>query len=224
VWWRRKAHLTEARQNIRLVDEAASTGDSDMRGSASQSPFRAVAHELLNPLASLRGGIETIAGDHARSDDVRARLLDVVVRQSERLEWLIRAAVADPSAGPAHITFFDARHVVGEAVALTGARAPRDPGSVRIRAEERSFRLAVEAVLMAMTHGGATAHVDVTPARLRVTSTYMDVRDASFLWKAELARRLLRRSDLRLRVRATGDAGSVATISLRAPRTLRSVS
>ncbi len=186
---------------------------------AQHYPFRAVAHELLNPPTPLRGGMETIAHDRT-GYAVRDRLLDIVRRQSVRLEWLIRAAVADPSP-VARPTMFDASVVIRESAALAGAECGQLP-VLAVHADEESFRLAMEAVLMAMTRGGCAAVVDATRERLRVTSACRAIEDTTYHWKMKLARGLLHGNDIALRVRTT-DGGSVATMSFRSLRVLRSV-
>ncbi len=48
-----------------------------------------LAHEIRNPLASMSGSIELLAGN-ARLDDKDRRLMQIVLRESERLELLVR--------------------------------------------------------------------------------------------------------------------------------------
>ncbi|HDS15940.1 MAG TPA: PAS domain S-box protein [Proteobacteria bacterium] len=48
-----------------------------------------IAHEIRNPLAAISGSIEILARDLPPGDDIRQRLLQIVLRESSRLDHLI---------------------------------------------------------------------------------------------------------------------------------------
>ena len=180
---------------------------------ASRSPFRAVAHELLNPLASLRGCVETLSRDDVPAD-LRARLIDIVRRQSDRLDWLIRAAVAAPTTRANSASLFDASDVLAQAATLTGAVTTIASGEkLAVYGDPQLFQLGIEALLMAVTHGGAQANVGVRNGALHITSALRDTGDGAISWKIDLARTAFHRTGIQLRLRHLLP-GLVATATL----------
>src|SRR5438094_8447450 len=96
--------------------------------------FNQLAHEFLNPLASLRGCALTILADRDHlPGNVVESLLDVVVRQSEKLEWLVRATTGTPRTSEQPGPEFDARRVVEEAARFAGVDVDfrAQPGHIR---------------------------------------------------------------------------------------------
>lgn len=76
-----------------------------------------LAHEIRNPLASLRGSIQVLASDLAPDDDNR-RLTDIILRESERLNRTVSDFLTYARPAPHTPTEFDLRRPVSEAVTL----------------------------------------------------------------------------------------------------------
>jgi two-component system, NtrC family, sensor histidine kinase PilS len=76
-----------------------------------------LAHEIRNPLASLRGSIQVLASDLSADDDNR-RLTDIILRESERLNRTVSDFLTYARPAPHTPTEFDLRRPVSEAVTL----------------------------------------------------------------------------------------------------------
>ncbi len=76
-------HLKKMQAELERADRLAAIGELSAR----------IAHEIRNPLASISGSVQLIAGDSAIASQDR-RLLDIVLRETERLNKLIRDFLA----------------------------------------------------------------------------------------------------------------------------------
>jgi two-component system sensor histidine kinase PilS (NtrC family) len=105
-----------------------------------------LAHEIRNPLASMSGSIELLRGHPALGGEDR-RLMDIVLREAERLEHLVREFLAFARPAPPRPVRVDLAAIVGEALdvfvhdpvalrtsferALAAAAAHGDPDQLR---------------------------------------------------------------------------------------------
>jgi len=85
-----------------------------------------IAHEIRNPLASLTGAIEVLAGP-TTAGDARDRLSQIVMRESERLNQIIKNFLEYARPAPLSIAAFDVAVAAEEVLLLLEHRA--SPGS-----------------------------------------------------------------------------------------------
>jgi len=120
-------------QDLRQSERLAAVGEMAAR----------MAHEIRNPLASISGSVQILrsASDHPRDDPEQGRLMDIVVREVDRLNALIsdflrysRPAPTKPE--PVHLA-----RLIEEVCEMNGARATEDV--------EISLSLDPEVVVMA---------------------------------------------------------------------------
>jgi two-component system, NtrC family, sensor histidine kinase PilS len=81
----------------------------------------AMAHEIRNPLASIRGAAQELGSSALPKDDDRV-LLDVVIRESDRLDEIISEFLEYASDRPLHMGLFDLAEVLRDTVLLLEAR------------------------------------------------------------------------------------------------------
>ena len=126
-----------------------------------------IAHEIRNPLASMSGSIQILRQELPLSDD-QERLMDIVLRESERLNETIRAFLAYARPRRFETERLDLRRVVGDTALLLQhssefseahtVEVDVPPGPVWYEADENQMRqivwnLATNA-LHAMPKGG----------------------------------------------------------------------
>ncbi|PYM91221.1 MAG: hypothetical protein DME04_19665 [Candidatus Rokuibacteriota bacterium] len=87
-----------------------------------------IAHEIRNPLASLTGAIEVLTSPLA-TDDTRERLSQIVARESERLNHIIKNFLEYTRPAPLSITTLDVAAAIEEVLVLLEHRAR--PGSLK---------------------------------------------------------------------------------------------
>jgi two-component system sensor histidine kinase PilS (NtrC family) len=88
-----------------------------------------IAHEIRNPLASLTGAIEVLTSPHT-AEDARERLSQIVARESERLNHIIKNFLEYARPAPLSITTFDVAAAAEEVLMLLEHRA--SPGSLKV--------------------------------------------------------------------------------------------
>jgi len=76
-----------------------------------------IAHEIRNPLASMSGSIQLLREELPLSDE-QAQLMDIVLRESERLNQTIGSFLAYARPQRSAASRLDVRHVVEDTVAL----------------------------------------------------------------------------------------------------------
>jgi two-component system sensor histidine kinase PilS (NtrC family) len=76
-----------------------------------------IAHEIRNPLAAMSGSLELLRRELPLSND-QAELMDIALRESERLNERIRLFLAYARPQPLHVVRLDARRVVQDAAHL----------------------------------------------------------------------------------------------------------
>jgi signal transduction histidine kinase len=124
-----------------------------------------MAHQVRNPVASLSGAAEALAGRDMAAD-TRARLAEIVVRESGRLSGLIGDFLEYAHPTPLHLEPIDAALVLDDVLdtlpprlCLAGVKIVRAfPPSLRLEADRVRFRQVVSTVcshaLAAMREGG----------------------------------------------------------------------
>jgi two-component system sensor histidine kinase PilS (NtrC family) len=88
-----------------------------------------IAHEIRNPLASLTGAIDVLTSPHT-AEDARERLSQIVARESERLNHIIKNFLEYARPAPLSITTFDVAAAAEEVLLLLEHRA--SPGSLKV--------------------------------------------------------------------------------------------
>jgi two-component system sensor histidine kinase PilS (NtrC family) len=88
-----------------------------------------IAHEIRNPLASLTGAIEVLTSP-LTAEDARERLSQIVARESERLNHIIKNFLEYARPAPLSIATFDAAAAIEEVLLLLEHRA--SPGSLKV--------------------------------------------------------------------------------------------
>lgn len=88
-----------------------------------------IAHEIRNPLASLTGAIEVLTSP-LTADDARERLSQIVARESERLNHIIKNFLEYARPAPLSIATFDVAAAVEEVLLLLEHRV--SPGSLKV--------------------------------------------------------------------------------------------
>jgi two-component system sensor histidine kinase PilS (NtrC family) len=91
-----------------------------------------IAHEIRNPLASLTGAIEVLTSPNT-AEDARERLSQIVARESERLNHIIKNFLEYARPAPLSITTFDVAAAAEEVLVLLEHRAA--PGSLKVARE-----------------------------------------------------------------------------------------
>jgi two-component system sensor histidine kinase PilS (NtrC family) len=85
-----------------------------------------IAHEIRNPLASMAGSIQVLRNDLELSAD-QARLMDIVVRESQRLNDTISHFLAYARPGRLALKPVDLRRIVEDAASLLENSSERHP-------------------------------------------------------------------------------------------------
>jgi two-component system sensor histidine kinase PilS (NtrC family) len=88
-----------------------------------------IAHEIRNPLASLTGAIEVLTSP-LTAEDARERLSQIVARESERLNHIIKNFLEYARPAPLSITTFDVAAAAEEVLLLLEHRT--SPGSLKV--------------------------------------------------------------------------------------------
>jgi two-component system, NtrC family, sensor histidine kinase PilS len=144
-------------RNARLQQRLAAVGEM----------AAGIAHEIRNPLASMSGSIQVLRHELTLNDE-QAQLMDIVVRESERLNETIKSFLAYARPQRFALTRLDVRSVVQDAALLLrnssevqahhtiGVEVPPDP--VWCEADENQIRQVIWNLatngLKAMAQGG----------------------------------------------------------------------
>jgi two-component system sensor histidine kinase PilS (NtrC family) len=114
--------LRAMEERLRQADRLATLG----RMSAN------IAHEIRNPLASLTGAIEVLAGN-AAAGELRERLAGIVLKESGRLNTILRDFLEYARPAPLSRARVNVCEIVDEVLVLLEHRAV--PGTLKIRRE-----------------------------------------------------------------------------------------
>jgi len=109
-----------------------------------------IAHEIRNPLASLSGAVEALTGSDG-TPATRARLTEVVVRESLRLSEIIGSFLAYARPAPLELERVDAATVLDDVLRAVAERGPADgvkivrayPATLRLEADRARLRQVV---------------------------------------------------------------------------------
>jgi two-component system, NtrC family, sensor histidine kinase PilS len=126
-----------------------------------------IAHEIRNPLASMSGSMQILRQELALSSD-QAQLMDIVLRESERLNDTIRSFLAYARPQQVDVHTLDLRKVVQETATLLrnshevseshAIEVRTGAGAVMVHGDENQVRQIVWNLatngLRAMAHGG----------------------------------------------------------------------
>ena len=135
-----------------------------------------IAHEIRNPLASMSGSIQILRGELPLTEE-QGQLMDIVIRESERLNETIRSFLAYARPQRQSMRHMDVRQVITDTATLLQNSAERSESHriavdvpaepVMLQADEGQLRQIVWNLatngLRAMPNGG-TLTLAVTPA------------------------------------------------------------
>lgn len=169
-----------------------------------QRRHHALAHEVRNSLASISGcGRTLLYADEAIAPKLRRELIRVMIRQSEYLDWLVRALSSSEGEHEGARHPIDADAVLRDAAAFADVAVSGSCGGLRLVADEAAVRLGFEALLIGVRPAGDPHTAYVSPAReaFVITSPAQDLDEAR-RWKVGLAKDLLRRQGMIVNVRS----------------------
>ncbi len=109
----------EMEQALIKADRLAAVGELSAR----------IAHEIRNPLASISGSVEVLKNEIALQDD-NARLMQLIVKESERLSRILNDFLSYARTGPGRSAKVEIVSVAGEVVELL-RHDPRVPAGVK---------------------------------------------------------------------------------------------
>jgi two-component system, NtrC family, sensor histidine kinase PilS len=124
-----------------------------------------IAHEVRNPLASLSGAVEALTRADVPAGH-RARLTEIVLRESQRLSEIIGSFLEYARPSPLSLETLDAVTVVDDVLGTLPERASRDgvkivrvfPATLRLEADRQRLRQVVSTLCLnalgAMPMGG----------------------------------------------------------------------
>jgi two-component system sensor histidine kinase PilS (NtrC family) len=76
-----------------------------------------IAHEIRNPMASISGSIQMLK-ENMEKDDMDERLMDIILREINRLDHLIKDFLLFARPRPSNISKFDLNHLIIESLEL----------------------------------------------------------------------------------------------------------
>ncbi|HTV01395.1 MAG TPA: ATP-binding protein [Luteitalea sp.] len=124
-------------QDLTLINQRDAEKQRQERLAAVGEMAAGIAHEIRNPLASMSGSIQLLQRELSLRDD-HATLLDIVMRESQRLNDIIRNFLA--YAGPQRVTRtrVDVARLVREVAALLRQQTDGPAVDVRLDVPERA--------------------------------------------------------------------------------------
>jgi len=129
------SEVKEMRERIRQADRLAAVGELSA----------AIAHEVRAPLASISGSIDMLKGEIKGLTGDNAELMDLIIRESERLDRIISdfleyARLRKPSFTPS-----DINRCLGEIATLLRHATPSGEGvEISFDSDEESLRIAAD--------------------------------------------------------------------------------
>ncbi len=124
---RGRAGLLFTFQDVTSIKKLERDSQIQQRLAAVGEMAAGIAHEIRNPLASMSGSIQILRHELPLSSE-QEQLMDIVLRESERLNTTIRSFLAYARPQRFHIERFDARRALerrGAAAAQQRRRARR---------------------------------------------------------------------------------------------------
>jgi two-component system sensor histidine kinase PilS (NtrC family) len=124
-------------QDLTLINQRESERQRQERLAAVGEMAAGIAHEIRNPLASMSGSIQLLQRELPLRDD-HATLLDIVMRESQRLNDIIRNFLS--YAGPQRVTRarVDVAQLVREVAALLKQQSDGPEVTVQVDAPDRA--------------------------------------------------------------------------------------
>jgi two-component system sensor histidine kinase PilS (NtrC family) len=104
-------------QDVTEVKRIERDGRLQQRLAAVGEMAAGIAHEIRNPLASMSGSIQVLRQELPLSDD-QEQLMDIVLKESERLNNTIRSFLAYARPQRSHVSTIDIRTIVQDTAAL----------------------------------------------------------------------------------------------------------
>ena len=106
-----------------------------------------MAHEIRNPLASIRGAAQELSGPSPAGPDDE-KLLDVIVRESDRLEKIIREFLEYAAPKPLAASICDLSRILHDVVVVVDARSDtrllkideQMPGAALVKGDENRLK------------------------------------------------------------------------------------
>ncbi len=148
----------------------------------------AIAHEIRNPLASMRGAVQMLSSEAELSDE-QAQLMNIVLRESDRLDRIITDFLIYARPRPPQMEVVDLNEVLEETLALLRFSVELDPlrhhlighplpGAARLMADPGQMRqvfwnLARNAIT-AQPDGGTLTISLARPTEAELTVTFTD--------------------------------------------------
>jgi two-component system sensor histidine kinase PilS (NtrC family) len=99
-----------------------------------------IAHEIRNPLASIRGCVQEISR-LSREKPETARFMDIVLRESDRLDRILEDFLLYARSGPIDLAPLDIITVLEEAVLLLRSRSEHRDRAVTFKPPAERFRI-----------------------------------------------------------------------------------
>jgi len=130
-----------------------------------------IAHEVRNPLASMSGSVQILRASLAEDDAEQRRLMDIVLRETDRLDHLIgdfllyaRPKAPEPEAVELAVLCADLERMVGSACPRGVAAHFDVPAGLRVWVDENQLRQLLWNLLLnaaqAMEEGGGELHLE----------------------------------------------------------------
>jgi two-component system, NtrC family, sensor histidine kinase PilS len=104
-------------QDVTEVKRIERDGRLQQRLAAVGEMAAGIAHEIRNPLASMSGSIQVLRQELPLSDD-QEQLMDIVLKESERLNNTIRSFLAYARPQRSHVSTIDLRTILQDTAAL----------------------------------------------------------------------------------------------------------
>lgn len=146
----------------------------------------AIAHEIRNPLAAMSGSMQILRQELTLSND-QAQLMDIVLRESERLSATIRAFLTYARPQQLNLQHLDLRRIVQDAAALLG-NSPEVGKRHTLRVDVATEEVLVEAdeshirqIIWNLASNGLRAMPDGGTLTLSATRVTIDGVDAGVL-------------------------------------------
>jgi two-component system sensor histidine kinase PilS (NtrC family) len=145
-----------------------------------------IAHEIRNPLSSIRGSIEILAGD-LELEGYQQQLLDLVLKESGRVNTIINDFLAYSRMRPASVKIF-------------GAAAWRDEITLQIRQHVKA------------KHGKVRVNCDIFPDELEVTADPGQLTQMALNLAINACQAMEYRGDVRLALNLVDGARSLELV------------
>ncbi len=113
-----------------------------------------VSHELKTPVTAIKGYVETLLDGTVEEKDAAHRFLEIIARQSDRLEALVEDILllstieSEPSRGDIELSRVDVCHILQSAIQVCTINAERKSIEIDLICETGRFHVAADERLM----------------------------------------------------------------------------